>query len=199
MAYSQNNEEQIILEYFKNSKIGHVLSIGENDGKTFSNSLALIERGWSADLVEPSPYAFELLKKQHENNDKVFCHNLAIGLYTEEVTLHINDPHIPNDVSLLATTKPEEKNRWGALKFNEVKVSQYTYSDFAGEVKYDFITIDAEGADWDILQQINLANVGCKLLCIEHNGKDIDKYRNYCEKYGMRQIAINAENIIMGL
>jgi len=198
MIYSQNNEQQIILEYFKDFK-GGLLDIGANNGKTFSNSLALIERGWGADLVEPSPYAFELLKKLHDGNDKVSCHNLAIGLYTEEVTLHMNEPHIPNDVSLLATTKPEEKNRWGALKFNEVKVSQYTYSDFAGEVKYDFITIDAEGADWDILQQINLANVGCKLLCIEHNGKDIDKYRNYCEKYGMRQIAINAENIIMGL
>ena len=42
--YSQNQEEQIILDYFNDVKVGHVLDIGANDGKTFSNSLALIER-----------------------------------------------------------------------------------------------------------------------------------------------------------
>ncbi len=58
--YSQNNEEQIIIEYFKDFK-GHLLDIGANDGLTLSNSRKLIELGWTGDLVEPSPNAFQKL------------------------------------------------------------------------------------------------------------------------------------------
>ncbi len=37
--YSQNQEQQVILDYFGN-KVGRLLSIGENDGETLSNSRA---------------------------------------------------------------------------------------------------------------------------------------------------------------
>lgn len=196
--YSQNNEEQVILDYFKDFS-GSLLDIGANDGVTFSNSLALIERGWYASLVEPSPSAFSKLSQLHSDNPKVKVYQFAIGATTEDVVLHVNDPHIPNDDSLLATTKASEMNRWGALKFNETKVEQYTFKDAFEGQKFDFITIDAEGVDIEILQQINLAEVGCKLLCVEHNGKKIEEYRDYCAKYGMKEISINAENIIMAL
>jgi hypothetical protein len=57
--YSQNHEDDIILMYFK-SKVYPLeiakheftlLEIGANDGKTFSNSLRLIEAGFKAVLV----------------------------------------------------------------------------------------------------------------------------------------------------
>jgi len=58
MRYSQNNEQEIIENFFKRQENEGsdlvLLSIGENDGKTLSNSLACIERGWRATLVEPS-------------------------------------------------------------------------------------------------------------------------------------------------
>lgn len=50
--YSQNDEEAIIMRYFAN-RTGRLLDIGAADGMTNSNSLALIERGWRAVLVEP--------------------------------------------------------------------------------------------------------------------------------------------------
>src|SRR6186713_1166854 len=66
--YSQNNEEQIILDYFREGKRGKVLDIGANDGITFSNSAKLIELGWSAVLVEPSPIAYQRLLQQHKQH-----------------------------------------------------------------------------------------------------------------------------------
>ena len=53
--YSQNHEDDIVLNFFQNTESNKtVLEIGANDGKTFSNSLLLIENGWKAHLVEPS-------------------------------------------------------------------------------------------------------------------------------------------------
>ena len=61
-SYSQNNEQKHILEFF-NGKKGTLLSIGENDGQTYSNAYALIQLGWISALVEPSEIAFNKLKE----------------------------------------------------------------------------------------------------------------------------------------
>ena len=53
MSYTQNNEEALILNHFTNRNPSDltVLDIGANDGKTFSNSLKVIELGWHGLLV----------------------------------------------------------------------------------------------------------------------------------------------------
>ncbi len=61
--YSQNNEEKFILEHFKNRK-GKFLDIGAYDGKTFSNTFALVELGWSGLEIEASPINFVNLMKK---------------------------------------------------------------------------------------------------------------------------------------
>jgi len=55
--YSQNLEQNYILEYFKDRR-GTFIDIGANDGLTLSNTRALVELGWRGVFVEPSPMAF---------------------------------------------------------------------------------------------------------------------------------------------
>ena len=59
MYHSQNKEAQIVLNYF-NGRVGNLCDIGTNDGITFSNSYDLIQTGWTATLLEPSPKAYDL-------------------------------------------------------------------------------------------------------------------------------------------
>ena len=40
--YTQQLEQDVILNYFENKEHGILLDIGANDGETFSNSRALI-------------------------------------------------------------------------------------------------------------------------------------------------------------
>ena len=40
--YTQQLEQDVILNYFENKEHGTLLDIGANDGETFSNSRALI-------------------------------------------------------------------------------------------------------------------------------------------------------------
>lgn len=165
MKYSQNKEQDYIVNYFAGFT-GKLLDIGANDGKTFSNSLALIELGWEAVLVEPSPSAFEKLTKLHEDNLWVMRYNIAIGTKRGTTYLHDMGEHIGNgDSSLLATTIASEKDRWVGTEFKKVTVNVIPYADIADN--YDFITIDAEGMDLEILKQIDLSNI--KMVCIEWN------------------------------
>jgi hypothetical protein len=66
--------------------------------------------------------------------------------------------------------------------------------------KIDFISIDAEGLDLDILKQINLTGLNVKCLCIEHNSNKQVRAEiiEYCLKHGLNNILLeNSENIIL--
>lgn len=190
--YSQNNEEQIILEYFKDFK-GTAVDIGANDGVTFSNTKRLSELGWDVHLIEPSESAYNKLIV----NTVGRYYNFGIHTYTGKCEFFINDPHIPNDDSLLATAKAEEKNRWRGVYFKDSEIDVKTWEDFtkiSGVKDFDFITIDCEGLDLDVLKQIDLTNT--KMLIVEWNGKKIESFTEHVFKYNLKLHSYNAENLI---
>lgn len=200
--YSQNSEELHILEFFKNiSTRKCLLSIGENDGETFSNAFRLIEAGWEADLIEPSPEAFNKLNDLHFDNDRVDCHKIAIGTESGTMDFHDSGTHLnTGDTSLLSTLIPQEKERWKDTEWNVIPVQVLTYADFKADkpYEYDFISIDAEGLDVAILKQIDLTYT--KLLCIEYNSIEQNKIYilEYTSKFGMTKILYQSgENLLI--
>lgn len=205
MRYSQNLEEDVVKAYFGN-ELGNLLDIGANDGKTLSNSLALIEYGWGGVLIEPMPIPFEKLCTLHEGNSEITCLQLAISNIGGEVEFHSSGTHLNNgDTDLVSTMSLPDKDKWQtSTEFTTTKVMSNTFNQFMSISplkKFDFISIDAEGVDLLILKQIDLKEVGCRCLCIEHNGNQelINEYIGYCGKFGLSQIHINAENIIFAI
>jgi FkbM family methyltransferase len=200
--YSQNNEEQIILNYFSGKK-GTFLDIGANDGVTLSNVRALAELGWKGILVEPSLKSYNKCLENYKDFKKVKVENCAIGIKTERAKFYESGEHLGNgDYALLSSLNFEETKRWTKETFTETEVNVLTWNDFKimrKVRKFDFITIDAEGLDLEILKQINLKQTKTQMVCVEHNGKNIDKYIEYCEKFGMKSVLFNHENIIMAL
>lgn len=204
MSYAQNKEDLFVLGYFK-GYVGTLLEIGANDGVTLSNSKLLIEKGWKAHLVEPSSVHDEL-SKLYKGNPDVMTYKIGIHDIDKDMVLHESGAHVPNgkDKALVSTVIHSEKVRWGNVEFREITVPFVkfkTFLKFAGIETFDFISIDAEGCDWLILQQINLEEVGCKCLCIEHNGDPelIKNYTKYCAQFGLTPILRNAENLIFAL
>jgi FkbM family methyltransferase len=202
--YSQNLEEKYILEYFSGMQPGTLLSIGENDGHTFSNSLALIQQGWGAVLIEPMQEAFVKMKSLHVNNPNVICLNIAISGHDGAADFYQSGSHLGNgDSGLLSTLNPAEMKRWKREKFNKTTVNCFTYSTLRKQVVpgikvYEFITIDAEGMDMVILKQINLSYTF--MLCIEWNGNfgTRSEILNYCKGFGMKTILYeNGENLLI--
>jgi FkbM family methyltransferase len=195
--YSQNNEEQIILEYFKDFK-GHLLDIGANDGVTLSNSRKLIELGWSADLVEPAPIPFKQLQELYKENNKVKLHNCAISDFTGITSFYVSGEHLgKGDSGLLSTLSIKDKQKWeGTTDYFDLTVQTYNWQDFNKSKKYNFISIDAEGFDLSILKQINLDEFNVQMVCVEHNNIDTQFYMKYLESFYFQPILINNENII---
>lgn len=199
--YSQNNEEEAILNYFADF-VGTLISVGENDGKTLSNSLALIERGWSGALIEASPKAFARLTAQHEGRESLEFHNFALADYDGEIEFNESGELLGSgDVALVSSTKQEEMERWTSLNmpFEKMKVPCRKFSTFLFNSqfkKFDMLTIDVEGMELEILPQIHFDELGVRLACIEWNSKDREKYDDIMLPYGFKVIHENAENLI---
>ncbi len=202
--YTQNKEEEFILNYFGDFK-GTLLDIGANDGKTFSNSLALIEKGWKAILIEPSTIAHDKCKALHGRNENVLLFKVAISDKNAKGNLNVSGHHLPDqsDVALLSSLDNEEIKKWqgAGVKFENEEVNLVdfkTFNEGLDNTSYDFITIDAEGFDIIILKQIDLSNT--KLLCIEFNNIEENKKQimDYCGMFGMNRIIYQSyENLLI--
>ena len=212
--YSQNLEEKYILDYFKDFK-GNLLDIGANDGKTLSNSLALIKRGWKGVLVEPSPVAFKRLEELYKDEYDICLFEKAIANKDGKCILHQSGKLATNrfkgqDVSLISTILDKELERWtkwkNKLEWKDIEVETWTFKTLMENSpikKFEFITIDAEGMDWDILQQINLKEVDCHLICLElikkNNLKDYQRFADYLIPQGYKEWQRTADNLLFAL
>ena len=183
MSYSQHDEEEVILEYFGDFK-GTLIDIGCNDGITLSNSARLIELGWSGKLFDADPNPYKLALERYKDNPLVEVFNYGIAKEIgDSVFYKCQD-------SLISSTDPQQAKIWNHLTFIESTCKMIKYNN---KWEADFITIDAEHMDWEILQTIDLTNVKC--LCIEF-GRKKDAIINYCVAYGMKLTHQTDENLI---
>ena len=192
--YSQNAEDEVVLKYF-NGRTGHLLSIGECDGKYLSNSLLLIENGWCADLLEPLKGTFDKIVALHAGNPKVNVHNFGIAYESGIKPFYASGGSVINvlDKTLL--------DKWGYALEYETTAQFYTWKDSKLAFnRYEFITIDTEGLDWDILQQMNLASMGCECICLEQGNDQVNyrRMKEYCARFGLtKELLYNFENVIL--
>ena len=193
--YSQTNEEQIILNYFKDKK-GWFLDIGAYDGITYSNTHALALLGWRGVCIEPTSNAYRKLRKLYKGYYKIYCYNFAITSDNGTSLIYENDDG-------LATLVEGELERWKSApeyKFKKATCFTLTFPRFysKNEYKYKFINIDAEGMDYDILKMMDLKKLGCEMLCIEWNlHQDLkEKFTDYVKQFNMKLIHTTPENLI---
>lgn len=199
--FSQNREQDIILDYFKDYESGSFLSIGENDGETLSNVRALALTGkFCGVMVEPSPSAFYKLKRLYENSKGCFyVYECAIGNKNGKEILNDSGELLKKgDTALVSTFVKDEMKRFErTVKYIQVEVKMFRWKTFLNRLsikKFDFVSIDAEGLDADILEQMDVSDVKC--LCIEWNGVNAMKERFDKKMEGFKIIYTSAENLI---
>ncbi len=200
MTYaSQNNEAEVVINYF-NGKAGRLLSFGENDGLNLSNSYDLIQLGWDADLFEPIKGNADKIAKLHMDNMHVAVHNHGIATKTGWMPLYVSGG------SVIAVLDEQLLKDWKYPLQYTTTCSFLTFNDaynfLLNKQKYQFITIDCEGIDWEILQQMDLNEIGCECICLEQGNDPVnyERMKAYCAKFGLtKELLYNFENVILAI
>lgn len=186
--YSQNNEERIILSYFEGSK-GRLLELGAYDGKTFSNTLALLERGWSGVLVEASPSTFVKLQDNVGHLSVDLVNACVVPDSPDLVTFYDN-------VQATATINQANVAKWQAkTPFKPIHVMTTSVDRIIKRfgINFDMVNIDVEGGSVDLFNILVPRMPDVSMWVVEH-----DDRINECNELmkGWKIALQNAENII---
>jgi len=152
---------------------GTFLEFGGYDGVNFSNTYLLEKRfGWTGVLIDPIPSHYESMKL----NRKCKSIHAAVTAANESFVNITESP--ASNLSKLSDNKS---------LFNKIhKVQAFTLTEILDKYfpakKLDFLSIDTEGNDLDILEKIDFNNYMINAICVEHNNRigseKIIKYMN---------------------
>lgn len=191
MMYSQNNEEQIILNYLGDST-GRFLDIGAFDGITFSNTYALVKRGWTGVMVEASPRTFVKLQSNVEDyKNNLTLVNACIVTDAERLV------DFYDNIEATATHNIPNVEKWKQqTPFEMIAVMTCHHKTLLEKVghMYDFVNIDVEGSSTDLFMCLYDELPDVKIWCVEHDGNDkaiIEKAK------GCKVLLRNGENLIL--
>ncbi len=166
--YSQHGEDLVIDGAFAGEPPGFFDEVGCIDGRRFSNTLFLEERGWSGLCVEAHPAYIGPLRRNRPRSRVVHC---AVGdRDAESVTFFAN---ARGSLSTLSSAKRAEYERdyapW-VSGYIEERVPLRTLSSIFEEhgVKaVDVLSVDVEGADSAALRGLDLSRWRPRLIVVE--------------------------------
>jgi len=154
------------------------VQVGANDGVQEDPCFAWIGRyPWRGVLVEPQPDLAERLRALHAGNPRIRVEQAAIGAAAGTLTLHYLRPGAESWTSGIASLRKE------ALLGHRHKIADFDARLASVEVRVlplerllaehgiaalDFLQIDAEGLDAEILRGLDLARLRPAVIAFEH-------------------------------
>ena len=202
--YSQNDEQAHILAYFKAHppKFRSFLDIGAHDGKTFSNTFALASMGWQGHYVEADyrlaaqiiPNIARFTKLPGARPAAVI--RSAFAARTAPWRVEFWKSRGGGD--FYGTTDPRQVDKFKSItEFEKTSVPTVTIDGLSGP--YDFISLDVEGQNLELLPELAPRLKDCQLVCVEHDGNDIQMLAMIASYGGPTEVKTrNAENLIVG-
>lgn len=172
MYYSQYGEEEILNSFFDKTRDGFVVEVGAADGLLNSNSRYLIESlGWRGILVEPHPTYFNLLEQLYSDNNKVKLINSAAHSIKGEMSFFLYGHDHRAQVSTLSEDFKKRVCDVHGDKYLEeaITVSVLTLEDILPSEDINFLSIDCEGVDMEVLKSNNWETKRPQLICVEHS------------------------------
>jgi FkbM family methyltransferase len=199
MAYSQNNEEEIIVGEFArlNVQSGRFLDIGAWDGKGFSNTFRLAELGWRGVCVEASPTVFPGLIKNHAGNPLITLVNAAVAPAQAQLVEWYD-----SGGDAISTTNPAHRDKWEKgwkVKFTPFWVYTMPMIELFDKFgfDFDFINIDVESTNHEMFRALPwTALKQTKVICVEHDGNQ-HMMAQLAAQHGFHALGMNGENLIL--
>lgn len=207
LSYSQCGED-LIIQYIFDLRGIHKLTyidIGANDPFYLSNTALFYQKGCRGINIEPNPDLMKIFFHQRPEDINL---NAGIGPKAGEMDFYMMDDPTLSSFSQDEVKKYEDT---GLYKLTEIKkihittirevLDKYTNGGFP-----DFLSLDAEGMDYDILKSIDFNKTRPKVICVEAAeysaigaGKRRNELINYLVKKDYYEYANTNLNAIMVL
>ena len=171
-TYSQCGEDRILLSIFNTLGISKptYIDVGANHPTNLSNTYLFYLNGSTGINIEPDPELIDSFNKCRPNDV-----NINVGIGIGSVVEDLLDFYVMSN-RVLNTFSKEEAERvssYGSYSIESIKkikvipLQKIIESYFSLGKMPDFISIDVEGLDYQILETLDLKNYTQTIFCVE--------------------------------
>jgi FkbM family methyltransferase len=164
-SYSQEGEDLILERILGHKKAGFYIDVGAHHPRRFSNTCRFYQRGWRGINIEPNPEALKLFQQKRKRDI-----NLGFGIAKGEDHLTyfmFNEPALNSFDRAAAEQRQNSKYRIVGTKSIAVRPLANILNDYMPDVQIDFMSIDVEGYDLQVLESNDWARFRPTLLLVE--------------------------------
>ena len=195
--FGLNNLDQK-LEKYLNYDDGFFVELGANNGVHQSNTLYYEKfRNWRGVLIEPTLHNFLQCKANRSTNSRVYCNACTSFEYKEKFVeiIYSNLMSIPKGLeSDIVDPDAHAKEGKQFLHPLEENISFGAVAKPLNEILHDakapklidFLSLDVEGAEIEVLKGLNHDEFKFKFMCIEC--RSIDKLSDYLTPKGYKLV-----------
>jgi FkbM family methyltransferase len=182
------------IEAYVNYDNGYFVELGANDGYTQSNTYYFEKnRGWTGVLVEPIPHNYLICLNNRSPKTKVFCNACTSFSYREKFVEIAFSNLMSTPIGLESDISNPLEHAKSGVQFLHENENNFLFGAIAKPLndilnlanapkQIDFLSLDVEGAEIEVLKGIDHSSYRFNYLCIETRNKD--KITHYLEKHG---------------
>lgn len=204
-SYSQEGEDMILNRIFEGKKKGFYIDVGAHHPKRFSNTYFFYKQGWRGINIDAMPNSMNLFNKIRPRDI-----NLEIAISSESKKLiyyEFNEP------ALNSFSEELSNNRDGLRDYkiiNKLEITTHRLDDILKNLQneipaeIDFLSIDVEGLDFEVLQSLNFNVYKPKVILIEVLSSNLDgitkhKIADYLKKFDYELFAKTMNTVFFKL
>lgn len=166
-SYSLDREDLIIERLVNRQGPGFYVDIGAYDPKRLSNTQHFYLKGWRGINIEPNPLAKARFLKVRPRDTNL---SLAVGGNEQEVATFYS--MFPATVSTFSEDFRDLNLARGCELVDTIKLPIMPLENILSEhlpdqTELDFMSIDTEGHEMDVLESNNWSRFRPKVICIE--------------------------------
>ena len=167
-SHSQYLEDMFIDNIFQGKMRGTYVDIGANDPSELSNTKRFYDRGWSGVNVEPNVNMYEILCQARPRDINL---NFGIGRQAGYLTFYEVSPTTLSTFNKIEALHCVKKEGAKIVSEKAVKVIslEELFSTKLPDREIDFLSVDAEGYEYEILEGNNWNRYRPVVVVVELN------------------------------
>jgi len=164
---AQLHQDLFVLSSLDFPETGFFVELGATDGVWLSNSFLLEKSGWTGILSEPA----RIWHTPLQENRRCIIDNRAVWSSSGK-TLIFKETKLPQ-LSTLSNSNPRDMHAEARENSLDYEVSTVSLTDLLDQHHapkvIDFLSIDTEGSELEILKSFDFSRYSFKIVCLEHN------------------------------
>lgn len=175
-TYSLFGEDLAAIKFFKNKKKGFYVDIGCYHPTHINNTYLLYKKGWNGINIDVSQFSIDLFKFMRPDDLNYKC---AVSETNKKVNLYYQKEHSQLTSINKLTAKKFIKGRLKKKIINSYSLEEILSWGKYKDYEIDFLDVDVEGADLQVLKGLNFSKRKPKLICVEIHQKNFRKHKIY--------------------